>query len=283
MTVGTPAAVAATFDALAEAYDTLGFVRACAGRLAARADLQPGERVLDVAAGTGLLTLAIARAVGPTGRVVGVDLSPGMLAVARAKLERQRAAGRAAGTPGRLAAVELRVADAARPDVADGSMDAVLCASSLFFLPDMTAAVRAWTRATRPGGRVGFSAFGPAFLQPLGGLWAECLRRHDVAPEAPPTRRLADADTCRALLAGADLADVRVDVEPLDYELTPEGRWAEIVAGLEGRPLAGLPAARRERLRSEHLEELRAAAAREGARGTVRVALPGVFAFGTRR
>ncbi len=75
------------YDSVAETFDRLSerFSGALAERMLALAELRPGTRVLDVGTGTGLVALRAARDVGGAGRVVGVDLSPGMLGRARAK------------------------------------------------------------------------------------------------------------------------------------------------------------------------------------------------------
>src|SRR5712692_1124003 len=149
--------VVADLNALAETYDTLRFVQVSARRLVELAALPFGAQVLDVATGTGWAALAAAQYVGPTGKVLGVDLAPDLLECARQKVT-------AAG----LTHVEFQEGDAERLDFADQRFDVVLCASSLFFVPDMLAALREWWRVLKPGGQVGFSGFGPTYSQPLG-------------------------------------------------------------------------------------------------------------------
>ena len=67
------------FNALAETYDMLRFVQVCARRLVELAALPPGAQVSDIATGTGWAAIAAAQHVGPTGRVLGVDLAPELL------------------------------------------------------------------------------------------------------------------------------------------------------------------------------------------------------------
>ncbi len=111
------------------------------------ADLRPGARVLEGGTGTGSLTLAVARAVGPAGSVVSVDLRPEALNVARANRERA----------GLAAAVRLRQADL-RTDLGERDVDAVLVD-----IPDPWSAVApAWT-ALRPGGHL--ASFSPNMEQ----------------------------------------------------------------------------------------------------------------------
>src|SRR5512141_1113324 len=89
------------------------------------ASLAPGERVLDVACGTGLVTLNAARAVGPRGRVLGVDISGQMVETAR-----RRAASQG------LLNVGFERMDAENLDLPDASFDVVLCSLGLVYAPE---------------------------------------------------------------------------------------------------------------------------------------------------
>ncbi|MFD7639444.1 class I SAM-dependent methyltransferase [Kitasatospora sp. NPDC059795] len=112
--------------------------QAWARRLAAWVPDAAGQ-VLDVGCGTGSLSVLLAEA---GHQVTGVDLAAGMVRRARAKTE-------AAGHAGHFV-----VGDAARPPVADGRFDAVLCRHLLWTLPDPRAALHHWTTLLRPGGRL---------------------------------------------------------------------------------------------------------------------------------
>ncbi len=256
----------ASFKALAATYDQLHFLQVCAGRLIELSPLAAGARVLDVATGTGVIALAAADRVGPTGSVVGVDLSPDMLDRARQKVS-------LAG----LTQVELREGEAEHLEFPDESFDVVLCASSLFLVPDMLAALREWRRVLVPGGFVGISSFGPGFLQPLRDLWEARLRRYGLTAAALPTHRLADPAICQALLTDAGFAQVESRIEQLGYHLpTAEDRWADIDAGMEGQPLLQLPPEQRDQVRTEHLAEVSALATAQG----IWVDVSGLFSFG---
>lgn len=106
------------------------------------ADLRPGERVLDVACGTGLVSVPAARAVGPAGEVLGTDLSDVMVETSRARAD---AAGVGHARFERMGAEEL--------DVPDGAFDVALCALGLMYVPDPPLAMREMLRVLRPGGR----------------------------------------------------------------------------------------------------------------------------------
>lgn len=109
--------------------------------------VQPGERVLDLGCGSGRALVALARAVGSAGRVVGIDLSPGMIRRATARLRRAGLAER----------VELVVADASAIPFAGTSFDAVFMsfALELFDTPEIPLVLAECRRVLRPGGRMG--------------------------------------------------------------------------------------------------------------------------------
>jgi len=110
------------------------------------AALQPGERALDVACGTGIVARTAARRLGSGGSVVGLDLSAPMLAVARS-------AATAEGV-----AIEWREGSALQLPLADGAFDVVFCQQGLQFFPDRPAALREMYRVLAPGRHVGPAA-----------------------------------------------------------------------------------------------------------------------------
>jgi ubiquinone/menaquinone biosynthesis C-methylase UbiE len=145
-----PSPVAALFDAVADDYDQTGidFFAPIADGLVAELDPQPGESCVDLGCGRGAVTLGLAERVLPDGSVVGLDLSPGMLAHARTLLA------------GRGFDVDLRVGDAADPDLPSGGADVVAASLVLFFLAEPAAALARWVDLLRPGGRIGLATFG---------------------------------------------------------------------------------------------------------------------------
>lgn len=112
------------------------------------ASIRPGDAVLDVACGTGLSTRAAALAVGSAGRVVGLDLNPGMLTMAASRASE---AGRAP--------IEWHEGSALALPFVDGEFRAVICQQGLQFFPDLPLAVREMARVLAPGGRAAVSFF----------------------------------------------------------------------------------------------------------------------------
>ena len=113
------------------------------------AALAPGERVLDVACGTGLIALDAAEAVGPDGLVVGVDLSGRMVDAARRAAQERKVSN-----------ASFARMDAEGLDLPDASFDVALCALGLMYMPDPARAVREMRRILRQGGRAALAVWG---------------------------------------------------------------------------------------------------------------------------
>ena len=169
------------------------------------ADVQPGERVLDVGCGCGSTSLALARAVGPTGRVLGIDVSRQMLDAAR----------RLAATQATLP-LDLVEADAA-VDTLPGAQDLLYSRFGLMFFDQPAAALRHLRGALRPGGRCAFVCWGaprdnPWAMAPL--MAARQALGHNPPPAdplAPGPFAFADAERLRGLLAEAGFAGIGIE------------------------------------------------------------------------
>jgi SAM-dependent methyltransferase len=136
---------------------------------AADAGLPDGGAVVDVGCGTGRALPALRDAVGPAGTVIGVDVTPQMLAVARARADACRAG--------------LLLADAVRLPFGDAAVDAVFAAGLLMHLPDRQAGLRELARVTREGGRL--VLFHPSGRAALAARKGYVLRPDDPLAEAP--------------------------------------------------------------------------------------------------
>jgi O-methyltransferase/aklanonic acid methyltransferase len=142
--------IASVFGAAAGSYDQSGvdFFGLFARRLVAHLAPEPGWRVVDVGAGRGAVTFALADAVGPQGRVTAVDLAPQMVHALAADLDMRG-----------VTTVSVQVGDVEDLAVPTGSADAVTASMVLFFLPDLNAGLRSICRVLRPGGLLAFSVF----------------------------------------------------------------------------------------------------------------------------
>jgi len=138
------------FHRASQTYDAVGvdFFAPLASALVSRADLAPGDAVLDLGCGRGAALFAAADAVGPNGHAFGVDLAPGMV---------ERTAHDAAARG--LGHVRVELGDADHPPVRDGGWDSVVASFVLFFLPDPVATATRVREVLRPGGRFVLSTF----------------------------------------------------------------------------------------------------------------------------
>jgi ubiquinone/menaquinone biosynthesis C-methylase UbiE len=162
------------------------------------AGLRPGERVLDVACGTGVVTRLAAEQVGADGAVTGVDINPGMLAVA------------CTATPS-LAAIEWIEASADALPCPDAAFDVVLCQLGLQFFPDKLAALRQARRVLVPAGRLALNVPGPT--PPIFDILARGLARHvkpEVAGFVHHVFSLHETTELEDLLSGAGFVDVAI-------------------------------------------------------------------------
>lgn len=132
-----------------ERYFVPAIGRPLAGELVRAAALRAGERVVDIACGTGVVARLAAEQVGSGGAVTGLDAHPGMLAVA-------------GSVPAVGATIDWHQADAAATGLPDAAYDAVLCQLGLQFFADRTVALREMRRVLRPGGRIVANVAGAA-------------------------------------------------------------------------------------------------------------------------
>jgi ubiquinone/menaquinone biosynthesis C-methylase UbiE len=160
----------------------------------------PGERVLDLGCGTGVVARHAAPRVGERGRVAGVDVNDGMLAVA---------AGIAPG-------IEWRQADAAQLPFGDGEFDVGLCEQALMFFPDRAAALGELRRVLAPDGRIALSVWRGLEHNWFYEAFAVALERHAGKPAGAMMRSPFpdwDAEQLRDMVAGAGFRDVRIRLE----------------------------------------------------------------------
>ena len=159
------------FEGLPAAYDRMGAVLSFGQdprwrRALVRAiDPRPGQRVLDVASGTGMVAFALARQGGC--EVTGIDQSEAMLDGARAHLAR---------LPELAGEVRFVQGEAERLPFADGEFDALSFTYLLRYVDDPAATMRELARVVRPGGRIGMIEFGVPSSPPLRFLWREWTR-----------------------------------------------------------------------------------------------------------
>lgn len=158
----------------------------------------PGDRVLDIACGSGAVTRVLARAVAPGGSVVGVDLSPVMLGLAEGL-----------GLDG----VEFHEGDATSLPVEDGGFDVAVCQQGLQFFPDRAASLAEMHRALKPGGRVGISCWRAVDDQPFFKNFDDAVEAVGLKPGTVPNVPLSfpDAGALQEAVEAAGFTDVQVE------------------------------------------------------------------------
>jgi len=206
-----PDRVREMFDRISASYDrmnrlmSLGMDGRWRGRAVREAALTPGDAALDVCCGTGDLAIALRRAVGPSGRVTGLDFSPQMLEVARRKSDQ----------------VEWVQGDALELPFADGGFAAATVAWGVRNLADHERGFREMARVVREGGRVVCLEMStpPAWAAPFARIWTDravpllgraIARDADAYSYLPESvRRFPDAPGLAAVMRAAGLEDVR--------------------------------------------------------------------------
>ncbi len=236
------------FDMLAPVYDcpATRFFPFTADRLASYVRPRPGTRVLDVATGTGAVAIPFAQAVrSGGGRVTAIDLSTGMLDRAEANIRKMA-----------LDNVDLHEMDAEHLDFRADYFHYLVCSYGLFFLPDMSAALREWVRVLRPGGKLAFTCFEKTAFQPMLDDFVDRLQAFGVQlPEGPfGSRRITSLNHCRELLSEAGLVDIDAECNQMGYHLADENEWWDVVSNTAMRALFDqVPDKRKAEFRRQHL------------------------------
>ena len=247
---------ARTYGAAADHYrrPALGFWDRFGAATVSRLRLAPGSGVLDLCCGAGASAIPAARAVGPGGRVLGIDIAAPQLELARA-----RAAGEG------LANVEFRYGDATRTGLPDAGFDAVVCVFGVFFAPDMAAFVRDMWRLVRPGGVLAVTTWGPGLFEPANSEFWRCVG------EAQPALFKAfnpwDEITTPAALAGlfsrAGVPHPAVAAVTGEHHLDhPDGFWDVVLGSGYRATVDALGPEQREQVRERLLAGLRSRAVR---------------------
>lgn len=181
--------VVESYTHAADHFDALPFWHHYGRRTVALAGPARGGRVLDLCCGTGASALPAAEAVGPDGAVVGVDVTPALLEVARANAARQG-----------LSWVRFEEADVTTLDVPASSFDLVQSVFGLFFVPDVpTLLARAWSWLA-PGGALVTTVWGDVVLAPGEAWFWEAVRAED-----PTLDHISPASTLSTSPALADV------------------------------------------------------------------------------
>jgi ubiquinone/menaquinone biosynthesis C-methylase UbiE len=260
------ARAARTYTAAADNYlrPALGFWDRWGAATVARLPLSPGDAVLDVCCGAGASALPAARAVGPAGDVLGLDLAQPLLVLAS-----QRAANLG------LTNASFAECDATASGLESSSFDAVVCVFGVFFAADMPAFVAEMWRLVRPGGTLAITTWGPEWCEPASSLFWDSVRVLDATlfRAFNPWDEITTAPALADLLARGGIGDAAVEATTGEHhELERADDFWEIVLGSGYRgTVEALGDEPRQRLRERVVGEL-------GSRGVTRLRNDVVFA-----
>jgi SAM-dependent methyltransferase len=219
-----------------------------------RADPQPGQTYIDIAAGTGDLGFLVAERVSAGGRVISTDFAAEMVDVARRQ-------GEARG----LDNVEYRVLDAERMDLDDDSVDGAVCRYGFMLMADPAAALGQTRRVLRKGGPLAFGVWATPDRNPWAAIPGMTLvqRGHLPPPEpgAPGIFAMGMPERIRELIGGAGFAEPEIEEIPLEYRYADADDFWDYLLRLAGplaRIIRSLPGDERETTREEIVENMAA-------------------------
>lgn len=207
----------------------------------------PGERVLDVACGTGLISFRVAAAVGERGAVVGTDISGEMIEAARRSAEHD------------LGNVGFERADAEDLPFADATFDAAVCGLGLMYVPDPIKALGEMRRTLRPGGRAAAAVWGARRNCGWAGIFPITDAR--VASEVCPMFfQLGTKDMLARSFAAAGFAEIRLErlATTLHYASPEEALGAVFRGGPVALAYSRFDQATRRAVHAEYLDSIAA-------------------------
>jgi ubiquinone/menaquinone biosynthesis C-methylase UbiE len=213
-----------TYNAAADHYDhpALSFWDRFGRRTVERLSLVSGMEVLDVCCGIGGSALPAARQVGPTGKVIAVDLAQNLL-----NKGIERAGNRL------LTNIDFRRGDLETLPFANQSFDAVICVFGIFFVPDLSGTIRRLWHLVRPDGLLAITIWGAKAFEPADAIFWEAVRREDpeLLKSIKPWNTIVEADPLYALLVECGVDEPNVAAEPGSHLLDSPEDWWTIIMG----------------------------------------------------
>ena len=221
-------------------YDASEFANRRANRFLELLSLKKGYQVLDIATGTGLIAIPVAKIVGDTGKVIGVDIASALLQQAQDKINVLN-----------LSNIELVEVDAEYLDFQENSFDAVLCCSAVMIFENISAAFKDWYSFLKPGGIVAFNAYAetslmtPAIIQSCFNCGIDLPNIHEP---------LGTVEKCEKLLKEAGFNQIEVITEQFGKYISVDDA-KKIFDGNTWihpqNPLSKLPVEQKELLKAE--------------------------------
>lgn len=191
--------IADLYTRRSQTYDNSDWHLQIAHRLVEYGRVSRGQKVLDIATGTGHVAIAAAQIVGSEGRVIGIDISPGMLAVARNKALELN-----------LNNTEFLLGDAENLDLQDNTFDRIFCSSAFIWMSNLHAALTHWHRFIKPGGIIGFHAFADTAF--VGGVVTQQVaEKYGISFNM--SKPIGTVEKCRNLLEQVGFKEIEIKIE----------------------------------------------------------------------
>ena len=243
-------AIAAVYDRRKDSYDLGGkdnWHYKLASRLVECAELKSGQKVLDLATGTGMVAIEAAKQVGITGQVIGLDISSGLLSVAQQKIDAARL----------NSIIQLERADVEKLDLAENSYDCIFCCSALPLFTNVPADLRLWNSFLVPGGKLGLCVFAEtAFV--FGVVLQKVARRYGI--EIIMSDLTGTEAKCHSLLQTAGFKNIQITTEQYGSYITLESSasraWDTSLQHPHCYPLLQLSPQELEQAKAEYITEL---------------------------
>ncbi len=182
-------------------------------RIVELAEIKPGDKVLDIATGIGEPAVTAARKVIPNGKVVAIDISPQMLAIAKTR----------AKSLGLDSIMEFRESDGEKLDLPDSTtkFDAILSRFGLMFFPNLSSTLVKIRHLLITNGRLSAAVWSTPSKVPLIDLAFSTIRKQINAPAPPPgipgPFALADTETLKQLFSQAGFKDIKVETVQITF------------------------------------------------------------------
>ena len=246
-----------TFDTISEGYDNhaLRFFSESAKHLVSYLNLEGDEHVLDVATGTGIVVLTLAKHL-PSGRITGIDFSEGMLSQARAKQRKSN-----------IHNAEFLKMDMEAIEYPKNHFDAAVCAFGLFYVEDMQGQLSHISDKVKPGGKILITSFQEKSFLPLVEMFLDRIQKYGIETPVVPWEHLETEDVCTSLFKTVGLKDVNCRQKDISYYLRNADEWWDIVwNGGYRRFVNQLSPNDMKRFKDEHLKEVKELSSDNGIR-----------------
>ena len=207
---------------------------------------KPGEQVLDIATGTGMVAIPAAQAVHPEGRVHAIDIADGMLAKAHKNITKHA-----------LTNIDLYNMDAENIEFRSNYFDLITCGFGIFFLPDPYQAIKSWQHVLKSGGRVILSTFNTTAFMPMAQWFRDCYEESGNTYPQAAWQQFSDEQSCLSLFDDNVFENKQVTRKQHGIQLKDEHEWWHIIqsSGFRGI-LANLNDIQKKTLREKHLKQV---------------------------